>query len=390
MVILSTAERKSGSAVSATWAEISLANLRHNFRLVQSHVGAAVTVCAVLKADAYGHGAVNCAHALEREGARWFAVNSLAEAIPLQEANVAGKILLLTGFWRGEEDEIVRRGLRPIVWNIDHLGLLEHAAKSIGVKHPIHLKIDTGMGRLGVAPACLPKILFALKASPHLQLEGVATHFASAEVMDATSVEEQLRRFDGALNLLETEGFNPPLVHAANSSAMLSRPETWHSMVRSGLALYGHHLPFIRAGKEASEAAFPSLKPVMAWKTKILAIRDLPAGQALGYGGTYTTNSPARIAVLPVGYADGLNRQLSSRGRVIVGGKFAPIVGRISMDLTTVDVTGIPAAMEDEVVLLGSSGGLRVDPQEHAVIANTISYEILCNISKLVPRVASE
>lgn len=377
------------AATRPTWAEVSLSTLRQNYRAVAGYIGSGVTICAVVKAYAYGHGAVECAAALEQEGATWLGVTSLDEAIPLREEGIATRILLMTGFWRGEEAEIVRLRLTPTVWEIGQIELLERAAARLGTsQHAIHLKVDTGMGRLGAAPEELPKILVTLKSSQHLYLEGFSTHIASSEVLDAPSVAAQLKFFAEARNLLREHGFNPPLVHAANTSAVISHHESWNTMVRPGLALYGYYLPFERAGRTVSGRGLKlEVKPVLTWKTRILSLRDMPAGQALGYGGTYVTKAPARIAILPVGYADGLNRGLSSNGRVILGEHYAPIVGRISMDLTTVDVTGIPGVeVADEVILLGSSDGLSVDAREHADLANTIPYEVLCAISKRVPR----
>ena len=377
------------AATRPTWAEVSLGNLRYNFGVVQRHLGPGVTVCAVVKADAYGHGATECARSLEEEGARWLGVTSLDEAIPLRDAGIQLRILLLTGFWRGEEEEIIRLRLTPTVWEPGQVELLEKAAAELRIpKHPVHLKVDTGMGRLGVAPEDLPGVVSALKSSPHLLLEGLSTHLASSEILDAPSVGEQLRSFEEAKGVLRNAGLEPALVHVANTGAVISRRETWHNMARPGIALYGYYLPFERAGREVSGSKLRlAVKPVLTWKTRILSLRDVRANQALGYGGTYVTKAPARIAVLPVGYADGLSRQLSSRGRVIVREHYAPIVGRISMDLTLVDVTGLPEiAVGDEVVLLGSGDGLSVDAREHAQLANTSLYEILCSISKRVPR----
>jgi len=244
------------------------------------------------------------------------------------------------------------------------------------------------MGRLGVALAELPAVLKALSAAPHLVLEGLSTHLASSEIMDAPSVAEQEHRFAEAQRMVRAAGFDPTLVHMANTGALISRPETWNNMVRPGVALYGYYLPFQRAGREVSGGTLRlGVKPVLTWKTRILSMRDFAANQALGYGGTYVTRAPAHVAVLPVGYADGYNRQLSNRGRVIVRDHYAPIIGSISMDLTLVDVTGIPGiAVGDEVILLGTRDGLSVDALEHARLANSSPYEILCNISKRVPR----
>ena len=383
-----TVEILSRVATRPTWAEVSLGTLRQNFRTVVKHAGAGVTVCAVVKADAYGHGAMECARALQTEGATWLGVTSLDEAIPLREAGIESRILLMTGFWRGEESEIVRLRLTPTVWEPWHVESLENAAASGTVRQAVHLKVDTGMGRLGVALAELPAVLRALGAAPHLVLEGLSTHLASSEIMDAPSVAEQEHRFAEAQRTVRAAGFDPSLVHMANTGALISRRETWNNMVRPGVALYGYYLPFQRAGREVSGGTLRlAVKPVLTWKTRILSMRNFAANQALGYGGTYVTKAPAHVAVLPVGYADGYNRQLSNRGRVIVRDHYAPIIGSISMDLTLADVTGIPGiAVGDEVILLGTSDGLSVDALEHARLANSSPYEILCNISKRVPR----
>jgi alanine racemase len=386
---VATAEILKRTATRPTWAQVSLSNLRYNFGVVQRHIGAGITVCAVVKADAYGHGATECARALEAEGACWLGVTSLDEAIPLRDAGIKTRILLMTGFWRGEEEEIIRLQLTPTIWEPGQVEAMEKATAALGLpRHPVHLKVDTGMGRLGVALEDLPQVCTALKASSHLVLEGLSTHLASSEVLDAPSVDDQLRKFDESRFLLRREGFDPPLIHTANTGAVISRRESWNTMVRPGIALYGYHLPFERAGREVSGTRLRlGVKPVLTWKTHILSLREVRANQALGYGGTYITKAPARIAVLPVGYADGLNRALSSRGRVIAREHYAPIVGRISMDLTLADVTGLPGiSVGDEVILLGSQDGLSVDAHEHAVLANTNVYEILCAISKRVPR----
>jgi len=386
---VATIEIAKRAATRPTWAEVSLRTLRENYRTIRDYVGPGVTVCAVVKAYAYGHGAVECAKALQDEGATWLGVTSLDEAIPLREEGIDTRILLMTGFWRGEEEEVVRLGLTPTLWEIAHVELMEKAAIRVGVQqHHVHLKIDTGMGRLGATVEELAQVLQALRSASHLKLEGVATHLASSEVLDAPSVAVQLKNFEAARRLLREFGFNPTHVHAANTSAVISHHESWNTMVRPGLALYGYHLPFERAGRVVSGRGLKMpLKPVLTWKTRIFSLREMKAGQALGYGGTYVTKAPSRIAVLPVGYADGLNRGLSAGGRVIVRESYAPIVGRISMDLTLVDVTGISdIEVGDEVVLLGSSDGLNVDAREHAELANTIPYEILCAISKRVPR----
>ncbi|HSA93144.1 MAG TPA: alanine racemase [Terriglobales bacterium] len=373
-----------------TWAEVSLPALRHNYRVVRDLVAPA-TICAVLKADAYGHGAVECAEALEAEGATWFGVTSTGEGVELRQAGVKARILLMTGFWQGEEEDVLRYQLTPAVWEPIHLELLDCAARRLGPTGkpvPVHLKVDTGMTRLGIAWEGSEGIVELLKSLPRLTLEGVATHLASSEVMDAADVELQSRRFDQVLEALANRGCSPKFVHMANSAALALRPASWKTMVRPGLCLYGYFLKFRNTEGKATDAPPPfSPEPVLSWKTRILTLRDVLAGQAVGYGGTYVTPGPSRIAVLPVGYADGLNRQLSNRGRVVVRGQYARIVGNISMDITLIDVTPIPGAtVGDEVVLLGRNGGLAVSPHEHAAIAATVPYEILCAISKRVPR----
>jgi alanine racemase len=295
----------------------------------------------------------------------------------------------MTGFWRGEENEIVRLRLTPTVWEPRHIESLEKAAASLGTaRQPVHLKVDSGMGRLGVSVEELPTLLDALKQAKHLALEGLSTHLASSEIMDTPSVADQERRFEEARRMVRGAGLDPTFVHVANTGAVISRRETWNSMVRPGVALYGYYLPFLRAGREVSGGTLGlPVKPILTWKTRILSLRTFAGNHPLGYGGSYVTKAPTHVAVLPVGYADGYNRQLSNRGRVMVREHYAPIVGNISMDLTLVDVTGIPGiAVGDEVVLLGSSDGLSVDAVEHARLANSSPYEILCNISKRVPR----
>jgi alanine racemase len=348
-------------------------------------VGDGVSICAVVKADAYGHGAPACARALEAEGAPWFGVTGTEEALALRRAGIGARLLLMTGIWKGEEDEVVADNLTPVVWESWHVERLEKAAAKRETVLPVHLKIDTGMTRLGASIEVLPAVCAALASSRHLKLEGVSTHFAS--VRDPEKTRKQSALFEAALRILDSNQLKPALIHMANSAAILSRSETWKSMVRPGIALYGYSRIRSAGATQSSEAPAP-LRPVLAWKTRIIALKKVGAGQAVGYGGTFVTQGPTRIAVLPVGYADGFHRLLSNRGRVIIRGEYAPVVGRVSMDLTTVDATGVPGTeVGDEVVLLGESNGKVIDAGEHARICETIPYEILCSISKRVPRV---
>jgi len=382
-------DRRSLALDGRTWAEVSLATLRENFRIVQQHVGPNVAICAVVKADGYGHGATECALALEAEGAPWLGVTDAAEGRALRSAGIWTRILLMTGIWKGEEDSIVAHNLTPTIWESWHIERLEKAARKQQVILPVHLKVDTGMNRLGVPTEALPQLCNKLAACEHLRLEGVSTHFASAEVLDAEGAPSQIKRFEEALALLDERGLNPPLVHMSNSAAVSARPETWKTMVRPGILLYGYSLPTMRGGETTAESSLP-LRPVLTWKTRVLTVKDVPAGQAVGYMGTYVTKEHSRIAVLPVGYADGYPRLLSNRARVIVRGEYAPVVGRVSMDLTMVDVGHIPGvAVGDEVILIGSSGSKSVDAVELARLCESVPYEILCGISQRVPRVYS-
>jgi alanine racemase len=375
-----------------TWAEISLPVLRHNFRALQQFVAPNATVCAVVKADAYGHGAAECARVLEKEGATWFGVTSTEEGVQLRQAGITSRILLLAGFWRGEEEAVIEYRLTPAIWERNHIELLEQAAQKMetGSRQtvPVHLKVDTGMARLGVNRQDLAAFTQVFKSARHVVMEGVFTHLAAAEVIDAPGANAQVGRFEEDVAALIEGGLSPVYCHMANSGAIAARPNTWKNMVRPGLALYGYHLPFtsVVTGTPDSSYELP-VQPVLSWKTRIVSLRQVAAHQPLGYSGAYVTQAPAKIAVLPVGYADGLNRQLSSCGRVIVRGEYAAIVGNVSMDLTIIDVTGVSGAdIGDEVLLLGAAGPRHFDAWDHASLSRTIPYEVLCNISKRVPR----
>jgi len=373
------------SAGRPTWAEVSLRSLRRNFRGLQEHVGKEVSVCAVIKANAYGHGTVRCAQALAAEGAQWLGVTGAEEGVVLRDADVRTRILLMTGCWQGEEDEVVERALTPVIWDVEHLERLERAAEKRAKPVAVHVKVDTGMSRLGVSERCLPALLQRLRAARQVTLEGLCSHLASSETLDAADVPEQARRFREAVDAVRRAGFDPKLLHLANTAAVAARSDCWWNMVRPGLALYGYCLR-LTGGEEAAAPRLP-LEPVLSWKTRVLALRDLPAGQRVGYNGSYVTKADSRLAILPVGYADGLNRRLSGEGRVIVRGAYAPIVARISMDLTFADVTRVPGVeVGDEVVLIGRSGELAIDAAEHARLANTIVYDTLCSIAARVSR----
>jgi alanine racemase len=379
-----------------TWAEISVTALRHNFRTILDHVAPNATVCAVVKADAYGHGAAECAKALEAEGASWFGVTGPDEGIRLRQAGITSQILLLSGFWRGEEEAVVEHDLTPAIWDWEHIELLEGALEKFRKgkrksQFPVHLKVDTGMNRLGVASGDLRLMTEALKSARHVTLEGLFSHIASSEILDSPESAAQIVRFEDVSTKIIASGLSPSYFHLANSAAIAARPETWKNMVRPGLSLYGYHLPFTSTSGTPDSSRELPVKPVLSWKTRVLAMRDVPAGQGIGYNSTYITKSPARIAILPVGYADGLNRHLSNKGRVIVRNDYAAIVGLISMDLTAVDVTGITGvSVGDEVTLIGGDDPHKITAWEMAQLCGTSPYEVLCNISKRVPRKSAE
>jgi alanine racemase len=374
-----------------TWAEISLTALQHNYATIRDYVNPAA-VCSVVKANAYGHGGPECARALQTEGAKWFAVTDSAEGVELRKAGITGRILLLSGFWRGEEEAIIEHNLTPVVWDWNHIELLENAAEKMDKAPqslPVHLKLDTGMARLGVSLSDLPEMLQVLKSANFVMLEGVLSHLASAEVVDAPDVEAQLLRFDDAVTAVIESGLSPIYYHICNSAAIVCRERAWKNMVRPGISLYGYYLPFMSAitGTPDSSHELPVV-PVLSWKTRIIQLRDVGARQPLGYNGGYVTQAPARIAVLPVGYGDGFNRHLSNRGRVIVRNDYASIVGNVSMDMTLIDVTGMHGVeVGDEVILIGATDKRKITAWEHASHAQTIPYEILCNINHRVPRI---
>lgn len=374
-----------------TWVEISRTALQHNYATIRDYVAPNAVVCAVVKADAYGHGAVECALALQKEGAKWFGVSTPEEGVALREAGVRGRILLMSGFWRGAEEIVIQHNLTPAVWDWEHVELLENAAEKLDKapqSMPVHLKVDSGMGRLGVAAHDLAPMISVLQAANCVMLEGVFTHFASAEVVDAPDVDAQIVRFEDALLAIAKAGLQPVYTHMANSAAIATRERTWKNMVRPGISLYGYYLPFTSVIGGMADAA-PELPviPALSWKTRIVSLRDVDAHTPIGYNGAFITQSPARLAVLPVGYADGFSRHHSNRGRVLVRGDYANVVGNVTMDLVTIDVTGMPGvAVGDEVVLIGEQGTRKITAWDHAAHAQTIPYEILCAISARVPR----
>jgi alanine racemase len=375
--------------VHANWVEVSRAALRHNFQVIQSHVAQGVAVCPVIKSDGYGHGAAGCALALREAGAKWLAVSTADEGVALRHKGIQEQILVLSGFWPGEEEAIGRYELTPAVWERRHIELLDKLVGNTGgrCRVPIHLKINTGMNRLGADTRELEDLFEAIRLAPHVFFEGIFSHFASSEVVDLPYADEQLQQFKKAVAQAEGMGLTPPIRHMANSAAIASRPQSWFNLVRPGLAIYGYCLPLTATVPDWPVPQALPLKPALEWRTRILQVREVAAGEPVGYSSGHITQSPTRVAILPVGYGDGLYRRLSARGRVIVRDSYAAILGNVSMNLTAVDVTGIPGAqVGDEVTLLGRTSSCQITAWDHANLAGTIPYEILCNISGRLPR----
>lgn len=368
-------------AVRPTRAEINLANLRHNLRVVQRATKS--PVWSVLKADGYGHGAKAVARTLERAGTQGICVALLEEAIELREAGIKLPILVMGGYYGGAWGELLRHDLTPVVYDPSQVEALADEVRFSGAEPVrVHLKVDTGMARLGVTPRDLTPISRALLRHPEVVLEGLMTHFACADSGETESVDHQLTLFDAVSRSLRETGLSPIVRHAANSAALFQSPGSHLDAVRPGLALFGIQ-PRIGLAQD--------LRPAMCLRTEIVALRDLEAGETAGYGATWTARRPSRIATIPLGYADGLSRALSNKGHVLVRGRRAPIVGTVSMDLTMMDVTDVPGTeLRDEVVALGPQRGVlgtdEITVDEMAGHLGTIPWEVLTNVSRRVPR----
>ncbi len=370
------------------WAEISLSQLKENLAVIRKHVGPERKVLAVVKADAYGHGAVPVSRALEEARVDALGVACVAEGLELRQAGIRAPIVVLTGFFPGEEKDLIEHGITPGITEVGQVERLEKAAR--GKRARIHVKIDTGMGRLGVPCSDIPRLLDRLAASPSLELEGLYTHFASSEDFTSTQTDDQVRCFEKAREQFAARGLRPPLIHMANTGATVARPDTWGTMVRPGSMLYGY-LSFFKfpegQDRSAEFAAKLPVKPALTLKAQVYLIREYAANAPLGYGAHFVTQRPSRIAVLPIGYGDGWRRGLSGRCRVLLRGQFAPTVGTIGMDLTLADVTDVPGAQPgDEVVLIGTNGKASIPPTEPARALGTVASEVLSGLTKRVPR----
>ena len=370
-----------------SWVEISRGRLAENFRRVRALVGAGVEVLPVVKAEAYGHGAVETARLLVAEGARWVAVSNLEEGLKLREAGLRGRILVMADYMSCGRAALIGAGLTPVIHSLHDLKELSRTAQVTESPLPYHLKIESGMGRLGLRP-CAAEILAAIGEARNLELEGLMTHFASAADYTITQTEDQIAVFENVLGKLQQAGVLPNYVHLSSSNAIANgRRPRFENAVRPGLAIYGYVTP------AHGQAQLPLLRvmPALSWKAAVLAVKEVPEGAFIGYDAMFRTTRPSRIAILGVGYADGYPRQLSNRGQVIAGGQFAPIVGAVSMDVTTIDVSQSPQLQPgDAVTLLGRERDLVLDAMQIACTAGTISYNVLCTINPRVKRVYTD
>jgi alanine racemase len=382
------------------WAEVSGRRLLANYKELRRMVGSEAELMPVVKANAYGHDVLACAPLLAAAGVTWLGVTSTEEGAAVRAVCPESRILLMSGLFRGEADTVIDRGLTPVVWEAWQVDLLEEAAvrrRMPAGSVAVHLEIDTGMSRQGVRVAEAPAILSRFQDRSCLRLEGVMTHFSQSEIMSSVRPNPQLASLEKALRLILDCGLHPQWLHAGNSSTIVAGPDREvlmemasgigaRLMLRPGLALYGYLDRLTLDGLlcEGNDG-FAS---VLAWKTRVTSLRTVLAGETAGYGRTFVAKRETRLALLPVGYADGYNRLLSIRGHVLVRGHEAPIAGRVSMDQTVVDVTGIPGVgIGDEVVLLGSQGDHTIDAWDLADLTETVPWDVLCAISSRVPRV---
>ena len=404
------------------WVEISRHKLIANYlelcAIARRHLASAgveapaegLSVLAVVKANAYGHGMEECARLLHGVGAEWLGVTSVEEAVRARAVCPAAKILVMSGIWDGEADAVIEHHLTPIVWESFHLDLLEAEARRQGLPPrsvAVHLELDTGMSRQGVRlqGTALEQILMRFHAGSALRLDGLATHFSAPEVLDSEETDRQRSRFEAALGAVAAAGLRPKWIHTGNSATIIRGEQLTpllkaangigaQLMLRPGLSLYGYAPRLTDTWTEAGETVvpddleLPKLSPVLEWKTRVASLRWVETGESAGYNSTFRAYRPTGLALLPMGYADGLSRLLSNRGSVLIRGQRAPIAGRVSMDQTILDVTDIPGVqIGEEVVIIGQQGGDSITAFELADLAETIPYEVLCNIAARVPRV---
>lgn len=361
-----------------TWVEVDLDAIASNLRAVRGRVGPERKVLAVVKADAYGHGAIPVARRLEKEGVFSFGVAMVEEGLELRRAGIRAGIVILGVFSPGQIPAIVEGDLTPTVYSISTLTAILDTERRLSRRIPFHLKVDTGMRRLGFMPQELRSALDRIAALPQPGLEGVLTTLAGSDQEDNPGTSQQIRQFSAALEEMRRRGLKPIQIHVANSGGVLNYPETWFEMVRPGLALYGLH---------PSGSQGPELTPALSFRTRIALVKSVPEGTPIGYGGVFRTSRESRIATIGAGYDDGINRLLYDGGDVLVRGRRAPFAGRISMDFSMIDVTDIDDAAEgDDVTIIGRDGDEMISAWDLARVCRTIPYEILCRIGPRVPR----
>jgi alanine racemase len=364
-----------------TRVEIDLEALRFNLRQVRQRVGPDCEILAVVKADAYGHGARSAAPVLATAGADQFGVAMVGEGIDLRRYGIEQPIVVLGGVFPGEEDAVLIHQLQPALYDLDTARRLDAAARAAGIRVACHLKVDTGMGRLGFRPERLGEILGQLNELPGIEVRGVISHLALADEPEKPFTTTQIERFQAVVAQVREAGFTPRYLHLANSAAIYSRDLAGCNLVRPGISLYGGltGTPF--------EQDVPQ-QPVMRFLSQVAQLKDVPPGEGVSYAHRFVTARPSKLAAVPVGYADGYNRLLSNRGEVLIRGRRAPVAGTVCMDWILVDVTDIPdVVVGDRVTLLGRDGSECITALEWADKIGTITYEVFCNISKRVPRV---
>jgi alanine racemase len=363
-----------------TRAVIDLDALDHNFRevMLRAH---GQQVLAVVKAEAYGHGAVEVSRRLLMLGAEMLGVALVEEGRELRDAGIETPVLIMGAIFPEQAEAVVSLNLTPVVFSLPVAQALSSAAQKCNKTISVHVKIDTGMGRIGITPEAAPEYIATLQKLGGISVQGLMTHFADADLQDKHFASQQMDRFDTLMKALDAQGIAVPMRHAANSAAVLDYPRAFFTMVRPGLMLYGYN-PLEK------ENASVELRPVLSLITRIAFIKKVPAGVAISYGRTFTTTRESSIATLPIGYADGYNRSLSNRGEALVRGIRVPVVGRVCMDMCMVDVTDVPFVREgDDVALIGSQGNERITADDIAAKIGTIAYEVLCGISSRVPRI---
>ena len=368
-----------------TWLEIDLDAIAGNTRRIKEIVGPETDVLVSLKADAYGHGALRVARTTLLNGASWLGVATLSEAIPLRAAGITAPILVFGYIPPWQAREATRLDLRATVYSTDVATELAQAARDLDHTVRVHVKVDTGMARLGLRAEDVEgvvRFIEELRGMRGVEVEGIFTHLATADSADQTYALRQLARFDAVLDALDARGLRPPIVHAANSAATLTLPQSRYSLVRPGIAIYGL--------APSEEVPLPAgFQPALAFKTQVAQVKDIPAGEGVSYGATYITQRETRIAVLPVGYADGFRRAPATWGSVLIHGQEAPLIGRVCMDQCMVDVSHIPDVRRgDEVVLIGRQGEATLTAEEVARRLGTISYEVVSALLARVPRVS--